>query len=84
MCLVSTRATPCVVRHCSSQHIPRYGTRQGRGMVHIHAMRMNGGDDPSAEELLEECDEIEAEINVADFDNVSVELTQETKDEYVV
>ena len=46
-------------------------------------MRIDDNEDPSAEELLEECDEIEAEIDVADFDNVSVELTEESEDEYV-
>jgi len=35
------------------------------------------------EEMLEECDDIEAEINVADFDNVSVHLTEEQDHEYV-
>jgi len=47
-------------------------------------MRMDGNEDPSTEEMLEECDEIEAEINVADFDNVSIELSEEPEDEYVV
>lgn len=43
-------------------------------------------EDPSMEEILEECDEIEAEIDVADFEDVSVALQHEEPedDEYVL
>ena len=43
-------------------------------------------EDPSMEEILEECDEIEAEIDVADFEDVSVALQNEEPedDEYVL
>lgn len=50
----------------------------------MQSMRMDDNEhDPSTEEMLEECDEIEAEIDVADFENVSVELTEEREDECV-
>ena len=71
-------------RHCSvtpRQHALCHGRHTSRSIV--YSMRIDDNEDPSAEELLEECDEIEAEIDVADFDNVSVELTEESEDEYV-
>lgn len=80
-CASSSRRLPC--SRSAAHRVPPLWRMTSRGMVYVHSMKNDDVDDPSTDELLEECDEVEAEINVADFESVSVELTEESGNEYV-
>lgn len=71
--------SPCSITHLSrSCNVLYHSTRN------MKVKSRENDRELSMEEILEECDDIEAEINVADFDNVSVHLTEEQDREYVL
>lgn len=77
-----------VTRHVSPSLCSTTQLRRSRNVRHhstknIHVKSRESDNELSMEKILEECDDIEAEINVADFDNVSVHLMEEQDDEYV-
>lgn len=91
-----TKPVSACVWGCTSvqpgHHAPKTGGAmhrpRGRTMTVETRIQATSRDDedPSMEEILEECDEIEAEIDVADFEDVSVALQNEEPedDEYVL
>lgn len=64
--------------------VPRSRNARPHSSRNIYVKSREGDNEPSMEEILEECDDIEAEINVADFESVSVRLIEEQDDEYVM
>lgn len=78
-----------VTRHVSPSPCPTTPLPRSRNVLYhstrnIQVKSRENDRELSMEEMLEECDDIEAEINVADFDNVSVHLTEQQDHEYVL